>query len=209
VAIVGPLALTAMAVLWVYWGVTTYLERRGFRAKLEELTELLTGINELDEDMRKTLRLGLYYRYRDRMDGDEKDPDKEEPEAFEDLVTRILADRYGGTGYTTPYTGDQGVDNEISTSTELIYGQSKCKRGDHLVSYEPIALVHSRMVKDGATRGVVVTTSGYTESARAYAEELDIELVDGDRLVAGQPCSGPCESGSGREGRGVYFSGGD
>lgn len=39
------------------------------------------------------------------------------------------------------------------------------------------------MVKLGAKAGYVITTSSFTPTARDYAEGLDIELIDGVKLV--------------------------
>lgn len=39
------------------------------------------------------------------------------------------------------------------------------------------------MIKQNAKGGYVITTSAFTKAAKQYAEGLDIELVDGVRLV--------------------------
>ena len=47
----------------------------------------------------------------------------------------------------------------------------------------PIAVVHSQMVKRGAVGGYVATTGEFPAGAYQYADELNIELYNGDRLV--------------------------
>lgn len=39
------------------------------------------------------------------------------------------------------------------------------------------------MVKRGAIGGYVITTGSFTDSARRYARSLDIELINGVKLV--------------------------
>jgi restriction system protein len=60
----------------------------------------------------------------------------------------------------------------------LYLGQVKCYYYD--LSYEPIALVHSQIEKQGAAGGFVVTTGSFTENALTYWHELKI---DGQTLV--------------------------
>lgn len=52
-----------------------------------------------------------------------------------------------------------------------------------MVGYEPIALLHSNMVKQNVSQGYVVTTSNFTENARSYAQGLQIDLINGTDLV--------------------------
>jgi restriction system protein len=93
---------------------------------------------------------------------------------------------YGGTATVTQSSGDYGVDIELTREDGLYLGQVKCYYYD--LSYEPIALIHSQMAKQGAAGGFVVTTGSFTENALTYWHELksqgvNIELIDGQTLV--------------------------
>lgn len=81
----------------------------------------------------------------------------------------------------TPPSGDLGVDFEHSNGSNKYLGQVKCKKTD--ISFDPIAILHSNMVKQSAQGGYMITTSSFTKDAKQYAEGLNIELVDGVRLV--------------------------
>ena len=49
--------------------------------------------------------------------------------------------------------------------------------------FEPIAILHSNIIKNGAKGGYIITTSSFTDSAKQYASDLNIELIDGVKLV--------------------------
>jgi restriction system protein len=138
---------------------------------------------EVSEDFKKTLALGLYQRFCKECDETIKYSQtylKEDPYKFEEFVSEIMKDYFEGNVKVTIGSGDFGVDIEHE-GKEKVLGQVKCYRTD--VGYEPIALVHSSMQKHGASRGYVVNTAGFTENAYKYVEGLDIELIDGVKLV--------------------------
>jgi restriction system protein len=62
-------------------------------------------------------------------------------------------------------------------------GQVKCYKPENPVGFEPIAIIHSQMIKQKALGGFVVTTSYFTPNAIKYSEELNINLIDGQRLI--------------------------
>ena len=51
------------------------------------------------------------------------------------------------------------------------------------MSYKAIALVHSNIAKRGAKGSYVVSTGGFSKNAKNYAEELNVQLIDGSRLA--------------------------
>lgn len=71
------------------------------------------------------------------------------------------------------------------TEEGLYLGQVKAWNAD--LDFTPIALTHSNMVKQGANGGYIITTSDFTPSARRYAEDLGIELINGIQLVTYWP----------------------
>lgn len=129
------------------------------------------------EDMKETLRIGLYNRFKRELE-QEKD---EDPLLFEHFVAAIMTSVRGGSTNVTKSSGDFGIDIEERTDSGLYLGQVKCYK-EH-IAYDPIAIIHSQMVKQGAVGGYVITTSDFTSNARAYAQGLNIDLINGRQLV--------------------------
>ena len=135
------------------------------------------------DEFKRTLAFGIYQRF--CKENDEKTYSstfiKNNPLDFEHFIADILKHKYGEKIFVTKSSGDFGVDVEHGVGEGKILGQVKCYKDD--VGYEPIALLHSNMVKQNAPRGYVVTTSNFTENARSYAEGLEIDLITGIDLV--------------------------
>lgn len=137
-----------------------------------------------DYRLKQRLAMGLYFQF---MKEDEERKysnvfDKKTPLEFENFIADIMEHHYGGKSYVTASSGDYGVDVEIHTKDgEVIYGQVKCYAND--LPFDPIAKVHSNMVKFGADRGFIITTGGYTKNAKNYAEGLNIQLFNGIQLA--------------------------
>jgi restriction system protein len=136
-----------------------------------------------DTEMKKTLALGLYQRFcvEKELVNYSQVYLKEDPLAFEHFVADVMKYRFGGHTFVSKASGDFGVDIEHDIDGVRWLGQVKCYRND--LSYEAIARIHSNMVKHNCPKGFVVTTGGYTKNAYEYAEGLDVELIDGVKLV--------------------------
>lgn len=129
------------------------------------------------EEMKETLRIGLYNRFKR-----EEESDKEEdPLLFEHFVADVMGSVRGGRTFVTKGSGDYGVDIEEQADRGLYLGQVKCYKDP--IGYEPIAIIHSQMMKQNAVGGYVVTTSQFTPNAYAYAKGLNIDLINGNQLV--------------------------
>ncbi|CAN7413242.1 restriction endonuclease [Paenibacillus sp. LjRoot56] len=157
--------------------------------ELVSLRSLSTKLLNTNHQMYKTIAMGLYYRFKKE---DKKEDElnkqaitsnfiKNNPYEFEYFVADILEGIYGGTTYVTQSSGDFGVDIEHQRSNGLFLVQVKCYKDD--VPFDPIAIIHSQIVKQNAKGGIVVTTSGFTANAQTYANEVDVELIDGLQLV--------------------------
>ena len=89
-------------------------------------------------------------------------------------------------GYDVAYVGgkgDQGIDLIAKGHGEVVAVQ--CKRYDSAtITPNQIREFLGAIVAALATRGVFVTTSVFTEAARAFAEGHPIDLVDRTVLVA-------------------------
>lgn len=153
--------------------------------ELESLGSLTTKLLDTNDQMYKTLAMGLYYRFKnEEVQGNQSFSSnfiKNTPYEFEYFVADILEGIYGGTTYVTQGSGDYGVDIEHQRSNGLFLVQVKCYKED--VSFDPIAIIHSQIIKQNAKGGIVLTTSGFTSNAHKYAKEVGVELVDGLQLV--------------------------
>jgi restriction system protein len=146
------------------------------RSHTERLDNISNHLLSTDAEMHQTIAIGLYHRFKKS-----EEDSTETPWDFEKFVANIMVDYLGGEATITQGSGDFGVDIEHRRDNGLYLGQVKCY--NHPVGYEPIAIIHSQMVKQGAKGGFVVTTSTFTDNAIAYAEDLNIELIDGEKLV--------------------------
>lgn len=62
----------------------------------------------------------------------------------------------------------------------MIYGYARVSTGDQTTDLQKLYGANSGIGADGM---IVVTTSGYSADALAYASDTGIETIDGDRLV--------------------------
>ncbi|GLH62405.1 restriction endonuclease [Parageobacillus sp. G301] len=180
-----------MFVLEIAFGIVLLIAAIHFwitKRKNEFEVSLIAKQIDKSTQMKKTLAMGLYLRFCSEGTSDDSKSNKytknfikQDPLQFELFVAEVMEAYFGGSTWVSPASGDFGVDIEHEREDGLYLGQVKCYKND--LSYEPIALVHSNMVKRGAKGGFVVTTSGFTENAREYAKGLNIELIDGVKLV--------------------------
>jgi restriction system protein len=115
------------------------------------------------------------------------------PAFFERLIVKLLLRLgYGGgtedAGQTLGQSGDGGVDGVIyqdKLGLDKIYLQAKRWSSNSVGPGEVQAFVGA-LVGKGATKGVFITTSTFTSSAKNYAENnhtFKISLVDGTELA--------------------------
>jgi len=115
------------------------------------------------------------------------------PAAFERLVVDLLiAMGYGGgdlaRGTQTRLSGDGGIDgivNEDELGLDDVYIQAKRYDPANKVGRPALNAFIGSLTGEGATKGVFVTTSGFSAGARAYVDRVQhrIVLIDGDRLA--------------------------
>jgi Holliday junction DNA helicase RuvB len=106
---------------------------------------------------------------------------------FERVIVELL-NSLGFTAAMTKATGDGGVDIEATLDRPIVGGRYlfQCKRfaPDALVGSAAVREFYGALVADRkAVKGVFVTTSGFTPHAREFAENLPIELIDGEQLA--------------------------
>ena len=115
------------------------------------------------------------------------------PAFFEKLVVDLLVKMgYGGSredaGKAVGRSGDGGIDgiiNEDRLGLDAIYIQAK-RWGDGSVGSPDIDKFSGALNRKGASKGVFITTSRFTDSAKDAAKEnasLKIVLIDGKQLA--------------------------
>lgn len=115
------------------------------------------------------------------------------PDRFELLILDLLRAMGFGAGrseraQTTRRTGDGGVDgiiHEDALGLDAVYIQAKRYGADNKVSRPAIQQFVGSLTGEGATKGVFVTTSEFSQEARSYLDRVQqrIVLIDGPRLA--------------------------
>ena len=162
-----------------------YIHFQITKRKNKHYLDLINQQMSASDEIKRTLAMGLYIRF--KKENEEEDEQysssfiKEDPLMFENFVADVIERAKGGRTWVLPPSGDFGVDFEHDTKEGKLLGQVKCWKDD--LPFDPIALIHSNMVKKGAIGGYVVTTASFTDAAERYAEGLNVELIDGVKLV--------------------------
>ena len=113
------------------------------------------------------------------------------PVFFEQLVVQLMIKMgYGGSrqeaGQAVGKSGDGGIDgiiNEDRLGLDSIYLQAK--RWEGVVGRPEIMKFVGALAGQRATKGVFITTSSFTQEAKAYAasSQYRLVLIDGARLA--------------------------
>ncbi len=100
---------------------------------------------------------------------------------------------YGGSQFDAAQhvgrSGDGGIDgtiNEDPLGLGVVYLQAKRYAQGSVIGEEQIRGFSGSLLRHGATKGVFVTTSHFSESAKRFVEAIQqqkIVLIDGDRLT--------------------------
>jgi restriction system protein len=114
------------------------------------------------------------------------------PDFFERLVVDLLVKMgYGGSrkeaGRAIGKSGDEGIDgviDEDKLGLDVVYIQAK-RWTDQAVSRQHIQQFVGALQGKRARKGVFITTSTFTQSAREYVKTIDnrVVLIDGNALV--------------------------
>jgi len=113
------------------------------------------------------------------------------PQFFEQLVIDLLVKMgYGGSredaARAIGRTGDEGIDgiiNEDRLGLDTLYIQAK--RWDGVVGRPEVQRFAGALQGQRARKGILITTSRFSEEAREYAARINskIVLIDGERLA--------------------------
>jgi restriction system protein len=109
-------------------------------------------------------------------------------EDFEHLVRELFEKEFaqsGGEVRVTQASRDRGVD-AIAFDPDPIRGGKfviQAKRYNMVVPVSAVRDLYGTMIAEGATKGILVTTSHYGRDSREFAKDKPITLIDGENLV--------------------------
>jgi restriction system protein len=108
-----------------------------------------------------------------------------DPSNFEELLVELLR-RMGFRAERTGRTGDGGVDCEAYDDRPVVGGKIivQAKRYSSTVAPSVVRDLFGTVHAKGATKGVLITTSGFGPESRAFAQDKPLELIDGMALEA-------------------------
>lgn len=152
---------------------------------VDDLSGSLTPEEELEE---------AYIKIREDLGNELLDyVTKSTPGFFEKLVVELLVNMgYGGSRRdavrAVGQSGDEGIDgiiDEDRLGLDTIYIQAKKWKNDSSVGRPEIQKFVGALQGKRAKKGIFITTSRFTESAKEYAFNIDtkIVLIDGQRLT--------------------------
>lgn len=106
------------------------------------------------------------------------------PSEFEALVSNL----FGKMGLETRLTRaskDGGVDAVAFDTRPVLGGKIviQAKRYRHTVGVSAVRDLYGTMMNEGASKGILVTTSGYGPDAFEFAKDKPLELIDGGVLL--------------------------
>jgi restriction system protein len=109
-------------------------------------------------------------------------------ESFEHLVRELFEKEFaqsGGEVRVTQASRDRGVD-AIAFDPDPIRGGKfiiQAKRYNVVVPVSAVRDLYGTMIAEGATKGILVTTSHYGRDSREFAKDKPVTLIDGANLV--------------------------
>ncbi len=106
------------------------------------------------------------------------------PSDFEHLISNLFAQMGYKTG-TTRITRDEGVDVIAFDERPIVGGKIiiQAKRYKNTVGVESVRALYGVMQDEGATKGILVTTSSFGTASREFAKNKPVELIDGNHLL--------------------------
>ena len=110
---------------------------------------------------------------------------------------QLVGEHFRRQGFSVVETGgggaDGGVDLVLSRGSDRYFVQCKQWRARQ-VGIASVRELYGVIAAKGAAGGYVITSGVFTDEARRFAEGLEIELIEGDRLaklIAAQYASSP------------------
>lgn len=106
------------------------------------------------------------------------------PKQFESLITNLFEKMGLETRLTQP-SRDGGVDCVAYDARPIFGGKVviQAKRYKNTVGVSAVRDLYGTMQNEGATKGILVTTSGYGQASHEFANGKPLELIDGGNLL--------------------------
>ena len=106
------------------------------------------------------------------------------PKEFESLITNLF-EKMGLETRQTQASRDGGVDCVAYDSRPIFGGKVviQAKRYKNTVGVSAVRDLFGTMQNEGATKGILVTTSGYGKASHEFANGKPLELIDGGGLL--------------------------
>ena len=105
------------------------------------------------------------------------------PIEFESFCARLLEEMRGMVAQVTQRTNDAGVDIVLRDSDGSM-GVAQCKMWiNHPVDRPVVQKLYGEMSHRGAAFGILLATTRFTDGARRWADDKEIELIGLDELV--------------------------
>src|SRR5437899_2118821 len=106
------------------------------------------------------------------------------PKEFESLITNLFEKMGLETRQTQP-SRDGGVDCVAYDAPPILGGEVviQAKRYKHTVVVSAVRDLFGTMQNEGASKGILVTTSGYGKSSFDFAAGKPLELLSGTHLL--------------------------
>ena len=106
------------------------------------------------------------------------------PFEFENLVGNLFS-QMGLETRQTQQSRDGGVDVVAFDTRPILGGKVviQAKRYSNTVGVSAVRDLYGTMLNEGASKGILVTTSGYGKDAFNFAKDKPIELIDGGGLL--------------------------
>ncbi|MCJ2059817.1 restriction endonuclease [Methylobacterium sp. J-048] len=107
------------------------------------------------------------------------------PSEFESLITNLF-ERMGLEARLTQASRDGGVDCVAFDQRPIFGGKVviQAKRYKHTVGVSAVRDLYGTVMNEGASKGILVSTSGYGRAAFEFANGKPIELISGGNLLS-------------------------
>lgn len=107
------------------------------------------------------------------------------PTEFEGLIANLFSKMGLDTRQTRP-SRDGGVDCVAYDQRAILGGKVviQAKRYRHTVGVSAVRDLYGTVMNEGASKGILVTTSGYGRASMEFANGKPLELLDGANLLA-------------------------
>jgi len=102
---------------------------------------------------------------------------------FEDYIANLFKNM-GFRVTQTDYSGDGGIDMYLYYERPIFKGMYvvQCKNYKGLVGQPEIRDLYGVVMSESANKGIIITTSDFTEQAFAFADGKNLELINGQTL---------------------------